>query len=88
MKPRGLVVLWLAFWALLPCVGMAQVRGVSDKEILLGSYSDLSGIGASWGSASVNAMRLRFDECERRHTRAPPPQQVHGGRWVRVTDQL
>ncbi|MGX6570730.1 Amino acid ABC transporter substrate-binding protein [Cupriavidus necator] len=62
MKPRGLVVRWLAFCALLPCVVMAQVRGVSDKEIVLGSYSDLSGIGASWGSASANAMRLRFDE--------------------------
>ncbi|ODV42390.1 hypothetical protein AWV79_27590 [Cupriavidus sp. UYMMa02A] len=45
---------------------MAQVRGVSDKEIVLGSYSDLSGIGASWGSASANAMRLRFDEVNAR----------------------
>jgi len=27
---------------------MAQAGGVSDKEIVLGSYSDLSGIGASW----------------------------------------
>lgn len=66
MKPRGLVARWPAFRALLPCVGRTQVRGVSDKEIALGGYGALSGIGASWRSTSANAVRLGLVEVDAR----------------------
>ena len=39
----------------------AQVRGVTDAEIVLGSYTDLSGPTALWGVGATNGARLRFD---------------------------
>ncbi|TXL73283.1 branched-chain amino acid ABC transporter substrate-binding protein [Vineibacter terrae] len=38
----------------------AQTRGVTKTEIVLGSHTDLSGVGSVSGSASVNGMNLRF----------------------------
>lgn len=40
----------------------AETLGVSDTEIKLGSYTDLSGPLASWGVSSTNGLRMRFDE--------------------------
>ena len=40
----------------------AHAAGVSKKEIVLGTHSDLSGVAAVWGVAAVNAMRMRFDQ--------------------------
>jgi len=40
----------------------AQVRGVSDKEITIGTYTDLSGVTVSWGVNNSNAIRMAFDE--------------------------
>ncbi len=37
-------------------------RGVSDNEVVLGVYTDLSGPTAIWGVGATNAARLRFDE--------------------------
>ena len=37
-------------------------RGVTDDEIILGSFSDLSGPVAVWGVGSVNGARMRFAE--------------------------
>ena len=37
-------------------------RGVSDSEIVLGVYTDLSGPTAIWGVGATNAARMRFDE--------------------------
>ncbi len=37
-------------------------RGVSDTEIVLGVYTDLSGPTAIWGVGATNAARLRFEE--------------------------
>ncbi|MBN8903001.1 MAG: ABC transporter substrate-binding protein [Rhodospirillales bacterium] len=40
----------------------ADVRGVTDSEIVIGSYTDLSGVTAVWGVNNNNAWRMMFDE--------------------------
>ena len=40
----------------------AAARGVSDDEIVLGTYTDVSGPTAIWGVGVVNGARMRFDE--------------------------
>lgn len=42
--------------------GAAPVRGVTDSEIVLGAYTDLSGPTAIWGVGATNGARMRFDE--------------------------
>ncbi len=37
-------------------------RGVTDDEIVLGTYTDVSGPTAIWGVGAVNGARMRFDE--------------------------
>ena len=39
-----------------------EVRGVTDTEIVIGSYTDLSGPIAIWGVGGTNGARLRFDQ--------------------------
>ena len=39
-----------------------QSRGVSPKEIIIGSHTDLSGPVAIWGVGSINGARMRFEE--------------------------
>jgi branched-chain amino acid transport system substrate-binding protein len=39
-----------------------NVRGVTDTEIVIGSYTDLSGVTAVWGVNNNNAWRMMFDE--------------------------
>jgi branched-chain amino acid transport system substrate-binding protein len=43
-------------------VAMAQTRGVSATEIILGMHTDLSGPAATYGVSSSNAVKMRFDE--------------------------
>ncbi len=38
------------------------VRGVTDDEIVIGTYTDLSGVTAMWGVNNSNAWRMVFDE--------------------------
>ena len=38
------------------------VRGVTDTEVVIGSYTDLSGVTAMWGVNNNNAWRMYFDE--------------------------
>ena len=38
------------------------VRGVTDTEIVLGSYTDLTGPTAIWGVGATNGARMRFAE--------------------------
>jgi branched-chain amino acid transport system substrate-binding protein len=45
-----------------PTVATGQTRGVSDKEIVIGTYTDLSGVGVDWGVNNSNAIRMAFDE--------------------------
>ncbi len=41
---------------------VAQNRGVTDNEIILGVATDLSGPTAIWGVGATNAARMRFDQ--------------------------
>lgn len=57
--------LWLAAAALAAfsvSASAAEVRGVTDKEILIGTYTDLSGVTAMWGVNNSNSWRMAFDE--------------------------
>jgi branched-chain amino acid transport system substrate-binding protein len=38
------------------------VRGVSDNEIVIGTYTDLSGVTAMWGVNNSNSWRMVFDQ--------------------------
>ncbi len=38
------------------------VRGVTDTEIVVGTYTDLSGVTVAWGVNNSNAWRMGFDE--------------------------
>ena len=42
--------------------GAADVRGVTDKEIVIGTFTDLSGVTVEWGVNNSNGYRLAFDE--------------------------
>jgi branched-chain amino acid transport system substrate-binding protein len=37
-------------------------RGVTDKEVVIGTHTDFSGATAIWGVGSINAARMRIDE--------------------------
>ena len=51
------------FGAALALPAAAQtVRGVTDTEIVIGTYTDLSGVTAMWGVNNNNAWRMVFDE--------------------------
>ena len=53
----------LALSAALPFTANAQaVRGVTDTEIVIGTYTDLSGVTVAWGVNNSNAIRMAFDE--------------------------
>src|SRR6266478_2483502 len=43
-------------------VAVAQTRGVSKSEIVLGMHTDLSGPAATYGVSSSNAVKMRFDD--------------------------
>jgi len=67
---KGLLAAWPL--ALMGCTGgddstspdssSAEVRGVTDDEIVLGSYTDLSGPTAVWGVGATNGARMRFEQ--------------------------
>jgi len=42
--------------------GAQTVRGVTDNEIVIGTYTDLSGVTAMWGVNNTNSYRMVFDE--------------------------
>ncbi len=43
-------------------VASAQQRGVTKDEVLFGMPTDLSGVAATYGVSSSNAVKMRFDE--------------------------
>src|SRR6201989_1498962 len=45
-----------------PAIAADSVRGVTDSEIVIGTYTDLSGVTAMWGVNNTNAWRMVFDE--------------------------
>jgi len=57
----------LALSAALPSLAHAQtVRGVTNTEIVIGTYTDLSGVTVSWGVNNSNAIRMAFEEVNAR----------------------
>ena len=63
MKLRHLMLAALAAVGLGSGQAEAQVvRGVTDTEILVGTYTDLSGVTVSWGVGNSSAWRMAFDE--------------------------
>lgn len=46
----------------LPTTSQAATRGVTDKEVIIGTYTDLSGVTAMWGVNNTNSYRMVFDE--------------------------
>src|SRR5471030_1726401 len=45
-----------------PEVAAEPIRGVSDSEIVIGTYTDLSGVTAMWGVNNSNSWRMVFDQ--------------------------
>jgi branched-chain amino acid transport system substrate-binding protein len=45
-----------------PAMAADSVRGVTDNEVLIGTYTDLSGVTAMWGVNNSNAWRMVFEE--------------------------
>src|SRR4249919_2132115 len=45
-----------------PALAADSTRGVTDSEIVIGTYTDLSGVTAMWGVNNANAWRMVFDE--------------------------
>jgi branched-chain amino acid transport system substrate-binding protein len=62
LKPLLAAVLGAAM--ILPAA--AETRGVTDTEIVIGTYTDLSGVTAMWGVNNTNAWRMVFDETNER----------------------
>ncbi len=59
-KTLGTVVLIAAL--ALAGLALAETRGVTPTEIVLGMHTDLSGPAATYGVSSSNAVKMRFDE--------------------------
>lgn len=45
-----------------PALAADAQRGVTDSEIVIGTYSDLSGVTAMWGLNNTNSYRIAFDQ--------------------------
>lgn len=45
-----------------PAAAEGPTQGVSDSEIKIGTYTDLSGVTAMWGVNNSNAWRMAFDD--------------------------
>jgi branched-chain amino acid transport system substrate-binding protein len=60
MRSRLLAVA-LAAVLIGPAMAADSVRGVTDNEIVIGTYTDLSGVTAMWGVNNSNAWRMAFD---------------------------
>ena len=59
---RNLFVATVAAVALIVPATAGENARVTDTEIVIGTYTDLSGVTAVWGVNDVNAYRMAFDE--------------------------
>jgi branched-chain amino acid transport system substrate-binding protein len=59
---RKIAMAATAALALVAAQAVAETRGVSSSEILLGMHTDLSGVAATYGVSSSNAVKMRFEE--------------------------
>src|ERR1700749_1252879 len=62
MMRSRLLAAALAIALTAPAVAADSVRGVTDNEIVIGTYTDLSGVTAMWGVNNSNAWRMVFEE--------------------------
>jgi branched-chain amino acid transport system substrate-binding protein len=60
--PRLAAALLSSALAFVPALSQAAQRGVSDNEIVIGTYTDLSGVTAMWGVNNSNSWRMVFDQ--------------------------
>jgi branched-chain amino acid transport system substrate-binding protein len=51
-----------AFALAVPAMATEPQRGVTDTDIIIGTYTDLSGVTAMWGVNNSNSWRLVFDQ--------------------------
>jgi branched-chain amino acid transport system substrate-binding protein len=51
-----------AFTMAVPVMAAESVRGVTDTDIVIGTYTDLSGVTAMWGVNNSNSWRMVFDQ--------------------------
>ncbi len=59
---RRVLLAAIALLGLAAAARAEEVRGVTDTEIVIGTYTDLSGVTAVWGVPNSNAIRMAFDE--------------------------
>jgi branched-chain amino acid transport system substrate-binding protein len=59
---RKLAIAAVATLAVAIATGASAQRGVTKTEIALGVHTDLSGVAATYGVSSSNAVRMRVDE--------------------------
>jgi branched-chain amino acid transport system substrate-binding protein len=52
----------IAVGTAVPALAAEPTRGVTENEIVIGTYTDLSGVTAMWGVNNNNAWRMAFDE--------------------------
>ena len=45
-----------------PSIAAEPIRGVTDTEVVIGTYTDLSGVTAMWGVNNSNSWRMVFDQ--------------------------
>ena len=59
---KNLVAAAVAAFIATPTLAAEPVRGVTDSEIVIGTYTDLSGVTAMWGVNNSNTWRMVFDD--------------------------
>ena len=59
---RKLMMAVVAALAAVAAEASAETRGVTKTEIVLGMHTDLSGVAATYGVSSSNAVKMRFEE--------------------------
>jgi branched-chain amino acid transport system substrate-binding protein len=62
MRTRLFAVVAMLAALVAPVMAADSVRGVTDNEIIIGTYTDLSGVTAMWGVNNTNAWRMVFDD--------------------------
>ncbi len=59
---KSLLAATVAATLALPAMAADAIRGVTDSEIVIGTYTDLSGVTAMWGVNNSNTWRMAFEE--------------------------
>src|SRR5947209_9713774 len=61
MRSRLLAAVFVAA-LIAPAMAADSVRGVTDNEMIIGTYTDLSGVTAMWGVNNSNSWRMVFEQ--------------------------